>query len=138
MRSCSNCRRQAIGDSRSACRRRSLPARIDQGSTRIANGDPMKTLPALFAAVALAACQSPANGSTDANSAPQDDQATSAASPNATPQVTEVASGLEHPWSVALLPDGGFLVTERDGRLRRIAADGTVSAPIGGVPELFA
>jgi len=98
----------------------------------------MKTLPALFAAVALAACQSPANGSTDADSAPQDDQATSAASPNATPQVTEVASGLEHPWSVALLPDGGFLVTERDGRLRRIAADGTVSAPIGGVPEVFA
>lgn len=53
-------------------------------------------------------------------------------------RVEAVASGLEHPWSVALLPGGGFLVTERPGRLRRIDADGKVSAPIGGVPEVFA
>lgn len=49
-----------------------------------------------------------------------------------------IATGLEHPWSVALLPDGSFLVTERPGRLRRVAADGTLSAPINGVPEVFA
>ena len=101
----------------------------------------MKTLPALFAALALAACQSPANGSADANAVSQDSEATSATASTTTGgtvQVTEVATGLEHPWSVALLPDGGFLVTERDGRLRRIAADGTVSAPIAGVPEVFA
>lgn len=49
-----------------------------------------------------------------------------------------IATGLEHPWSVALLPDGSFLVTERPGRLRRVAADGTLSAPIDGVPEVFA
>src|SRR5687768_5623210 len=100
----------------------------------------MKTLPLLFVALALAACQSPANGSAE-NAATQDSQATPAAAPGATgvtPQVTEIASGLEHPWSVALLPDGGFLVTEREGRLRRIAADGTVSAPIAGAPEVFA
>lgn len=53
-------------------------------------------------------------------------------------RVTTIAGGLEHPWSVALLPDGGFLVTERPGRLRHVAADGTVSAPIEGVPEVFA
>ncbi|MFT4178032.1 MAG: PQQ-dependent sugar dehydrogenase [Thermomonas sp.] len=53
-------------------------------------------------------------------------------------QVQAIASGLEHPWAVALLPEGGFLVTERPGRLRRIAADGTVSAPIAGVPAVFA
>lgn len=52
--------------------------------------------------------------------------------------VTEIAAGLEHPWAVALLPDGDFLVTERPGRLRRIAADGAVSAPISGVPAVFA
>ena len=100
----------------------------------------MKTLPALFAVLVLAACQAPANGSTDANAAPQVAPAETAthAAPSGTPRVTEIASGLEHPWSVALLPDGGFLVTERDGRLRRIAADGAVSAPIAGVPEVFA
>lgn len=53
-------------------------------------------------------------------------------------RVETIASGLEHPWSVALLPEGGFLVTERPGRLRRIAPDGMLSAPIRGVPEVFA
>ncbi|HEY5781348.1 MAG TPA: PQQ-dependent sugar dehydrogenase, partial [Lysobacter sp.] len=52
--------------------------------------------------------------------------------------VTTIASGLEHPWSVALLPDGSFLVTERPGRLRRVSADGKVSAPLSGVPAVWA
>lgn len=52
--------------------------------------------------------------------------------------VAEVASGLEHPWAVALLPDGGFLVTERPGRLRRVGADGAISAPLKNVPEVWA
>ena len=37
--------------------------------------------------------------------------------------VTRVVTGLEHPWSVAFLPDGRMLITEREGRLR-IAKDG--------------
>ena len=53
-------------------------------------------------------------------------------------RIETITSGLEHPWAVALLPDGGFLVTERPGRMRRIAADGKVSAPIAGVPAVFA
>lgn len=53
-------------------------------------------------------------------------------------RVTTIAAGLEHPWAVALLPDGGFLVSERRGRLRRIAADGSVSGPLAGVPEVWA
>jgi glucose/arabinose dehydrogenase len=53
-------------------------------------------------------------------------------------RVETIASGLEHPWSVALLPAGGFLVSERPGRLRRIEANGTMSPSIAGVPRVFA
>ncbi len=52
-------------------------------------------------------------------------------------QVETIASGLEHPWAVAVLPDGGYLVTERPGRLR-IVRDGKLSAPISGVPKVYA
>lgn len=47
-----------------------------------------------------------------------------------------VASGLEHPWGMAELPEGNWLVTERPGRLRLISADGNISAPIEGLPEI--
>ena len=53
-------------------------------------------------------------------------------------RIETIASGLEHPWAVALLPEGGYLVSERPGRLRRIATDGSLSAPIAGVPAVFA
>jgi glucose/arabinose dehydrogenase len=45
--------------------------------------------------------------------------------------------GLEHPWSLAFLPDGRMLVTEKPGRLRIIAVDGTLSEPVSGVPEVL-
>jgi glucose/arabinose dehydrogenase len=52
-------------------------------------------------------------------------------------RVRTVASGLEHPWSVAFLPDGRFLVSERPGRLRVISAEGVVSAaPVAGLPRV--
>ena len=53
-------------------------------------------------------------------------------------KLTEVASGLQNPWSLAFLPDGRMLVTERPGRLRIVGRDGSVSAPIAGVPEVHA
>ena len=51
-------------------------------------------------------------------------------------RVAEVAGGLENPWSIAFLPDGGMLVTERAGRLR-IVRDGVLDPePVAGVPEV--
>lgn len=53
--------------------------------------------------------------------------------------VREIASGLEHPWALAFLPDGQqLLVSERPGRLRRVSLDGQISEPIAGVPDVFA
>ena len=52
-------------------------------------------------------------------------------------QLTTIATGLEHPWSIAFLPDGRMLVTERPGRLRYVTMKGEVSEPIAGVPAVF-
>lgn len=54
-------------------------------------------------------------------------------------QLSEVVGGLEHPWALAFLPGGqGSLITERPGRLRWLNAQGRLSAPLGGVPAVFA
>jgi glucose/arabinose dehydrogenase len=53
-------------------------------------------------------------------------------------KVETVANRLDHPWGLAFLPDGRMLVTERPGRLRIVTEDGKVSAPLKGVPKVFA
>ena len=58
-------------------------------------------------------------------------------------RVETVARGLDHPWSLAFLPDGRMLVTERAGRLRLIepGPDGRAQLrpeAVGGVPAVLA
>ncbi len=52
--------------------------------------------------------------------------------------VTTIAQHLAHPWSVAFLPGGRMLETERPGRMRIVAQDGTTSKPLTGVPKVYA
>ncbi|MCK8785959.1 PQQ-dependent sugar dehydrogenase [Roseomonas sp. NAR14] len=53
-------------------------------------------------------------------------------------RVTTFATGLDHPWGAAFLPDGTLLVTERPGRLRLVGRDGRVGPPLAGVPAVAA
>ncbi len=52
-------------------------------------------------------------------------------------RITTVATGLDHPWSIAFLPNGDELVTERNGKLRLIAGGKLVPEPIAGVPPVY-
>lgn len=52
--------------------------------------------------------------------------------------VQTFASGLVHPWALAFLGDGKLLVTERPGRMRIVSAEGQLSPPLRGVPEVWA
>ncbi len=73
----------------------------------------------LFASPSLASAQEPAQFSTEKVSV----------------QVETLASGLDNPWSVEVMPDGAFIITELGGSLR-IIRDGKTSAPIAGVPKV--
>jgi glucose/arabinose dehydrogenase len=48
-----------------------------------------------------------------------------------------LADGLEHPWGLDFLPDGGAIVTERPGRVR-LFSEGRLSDPLPGVPKVLA
>lgn len=49
-----------------------------------------------------------------------------------------IAEGLKSPWGITALPDGRFLITEKEGSLRIAAADGKLGEPIKGLPPVNA
>lgn len=53
-------------------------------------------------------------------------------------RVVNVADGLVNPWSMAFLPNGDMLVTERPGRLRLVRGGKLVEQPVDGVPRVAA
>lgn len=78
----------------------------------------MRTLTSLLAALVMAAVAAADTPSGDPK----------------TYKVETIAEGLNHPWDIAFLPDGGLLVTERDGGLRLIRDGKLQAAPIAGAP----
>jgi iron complex outermembrane recepter protein len=53
-------------------------------------------------------------------------------------QLDTLASGLNHPWGMVFLPDSSMLVTERNGTLQQVSADGKTKTPISGLPAIDA
>ena len=66
------------------------------------------------------------------------DQSAVVHSEKASFQVTELVTGLEHPWGLGFLPDGSMLITERGGRLRRFKEGRLDPEPIEGLPPVWA
>jgi glucose/arabinose dehydrogenase len=103
------------------------------------------TLSALVCMTALAVAQQPGapvdpRPANDPSQKPAFDGQTDAPEKksNVAFDVVQIAEGLQNPWSLAFLPDGRMLVTERPGRLRVVTADGKLSEPVTGLPELVA
>ena len=87
-------------------------------------------VPLMIIACAIAAALSPVEAQAPRSPTP--------ASVQGVVDVQTMVKGLEHPWSLAFLPDKRMLVTERPGRLRVVGADGRVSEPLAGVPQVYA
>ena len=64
--------------------------------------------------------------------------ALASAAAHAAPQLETVVEGLKTPWALAFLPDGQYLITERDGAMRTAKPGGKPSAPLQGVPAVVA
>ena len=66
------------------------------------------------------------------------EQTRAPALPNSAISVEVFADGLDSPWGLAPLGNGQFLVTEKPGDLRVINADGSLSRPLSGLPDIAA
>lgn len=51
------------------------------------------------------------------------------------PRPEVIAQGLDRPWAFAFLPGGDFLVSEKPGAMRIVSAQGSIGAPLTGVPK---
>ena len=65
-------------------------------------------------------------------------QATELVTEKAKLTVSTVTSGLKHPWGMTFLPDGRMLVTERNGGLLLLSADGKTKTVLQGLPDIEA
>lgn len=66
-------------------------------------------------------------------------QATASPGEQGVLSVTVLLTDLQHPWGMAFLPgQQGLLISERPGRLRLMDAQGALSAPLSGVPQVYA
>src|SRR5687768_6274024 len=52
-------------------------------------------------------------------------------------RVVTVVDGLDQPWSIAFLPGGDMLITERPGRLRIVRQGKLLPQPVEGIPKVF-
>ncbi|MFZ4069562.1 MAG: PQQ-dependent sugar dehydrogenase [Caulobacterales bacterium] len=85
----------------------------------------------------LAACVAATLAACTAKPADQVAEAESPKADAAKYQVAAVAEGLSFPWSIAFLPDGSMLVTEKEGRLRVIRDGKLLAEPVRGVPPVL-
>ncbi len=100
------------------------------GPSQAARNDIMNRIAstlALVPLIGLAGLVSPAIGQEDVRRSDHHDY-----------RVVTVAEGLVHPWSIAFLPDGDMLVTERPGRLRIVRNGRLLPDAVAGVPDVFA
>ena len=88
--------------------------------------------------VALAAARTPAQGPPSLPSRPLPSSPFLIDSAEQRQIRVSVIKGLSHPWSLAFLPTGEMLVTERPGRLRIVRNGVLDPTPISGVPEVYA